>query len=365
MTIFQTEIIKNTLIAIVSALIGLVLFEVFAGFLIRKGPSNDHERSRRYMLFGTADSAPAFRNKGKIFTYAPNSRIHPTAYYENSAALHKEYDYEFKTNNFGLVQKQDVDKDRPSILVLGDSFTEGQGATPWFYSLEEDNVSNKMQLINGGLLGTGFAQWKLLHDDLVNSEIRINKVVVPFISDDYQREVWNFPDRVLSCLGDIGKCKGDEGYFPRPLGFDEETFVGKLRKFRDAEYANKQAIKERRFFRRYFPNIHFIWGYIKNEYKIRFKNTNSTAIEYLSQKYEKNIVFIHIPTQEELERGRTPNRLGQLAREKINSSGGKLIDGFNVCGLESIDYFTNDPHPNPNGYKKIAICVYKTIQDLN
>lgn len=365
MTVFQTSIIKNTLIAIVSALIGLVLFEVLAGFVLRKEFSNDHERSRRYMLFGTSDNTPAFRNQGNIFIYKPNAIIRPTAYYENGTALHQEYDYEFKTNNFGLVQKLNIEKDRPSLLVLGDSFTEGQGATPWFYSLEEGNGSKKIQLINGGLLGTGFAQWKLLHDHLVNSEIRINKVVVPFISDDYQRVVWNFPDRVLSCLGDIEKCKGDEGYFPRPFGFDEEAFVSKLRKFRDAEYADKQSIKERRFFRRYFPNIHFIWGYIKNEYKIRFTNTNSSAIEYLSQKYGKNIVFIHIPTQEELERGKAPNHLGQLAREKIERSGGKLIDGFNICGLEPIDYFINDPHPNQNGYKKIAKCVDKAIQGLD
>lgn len=156
MTTFQTSIIKNILVAIVSVVIGLVLFEVLAGFFIEKELSNDHGRSRRYMLFGTADGAPAFRNQEKIFSYQPNSNIRPVAYYENGDQLVKEYDYEFKTNNFGLVQRLDAVKDHPSILVLGDSFTEGQGATPWFYSLEEGNNNKKMQLINGGLLGTGF-----------------------------------------------------------------------------------------------------------------------------------------------------------------------------------------------------------------
>lgn len=364
MTAIQTLIIKNTLMAAVSVVIGLVLFEVLAGFIIGKELSNDHERSRRYMLFGTADSTPAFRNQGKIFSYQPNSSIRPAAYYENGDQLNKEYDYEFKTNNFGLVQKLDVVKDHSSILVLGDSFTEGQGATPWFYALEQGNSSKKMQIINGGLLGTGFAQWRLLHDYLEKSEIRINKVIVPFISDDYQRVIWNFPERVLNCLGDIEKCKGDEGYFPRPIASNEETFVGQLKKFRDAEYANKQAIREHRFFRRYFPNIHFVWGYMKNEYKVRFRNPNSAAIEYLSGKYGENIVFIHIPQKDELESGNTPNHLGRLAREKINSTGVKLIDGFNICGLESADYFINDPHPNSMGYKKIAKCVDKTIKEL-
>ena len=361
---YQFTVLKNIFVTLASILIGLVLFEIIASLVIGKELSNDHERSRRYLLYGAADDTPVFRNQGKIFTYSPNSTIRTSAYYENGSGLHKEYDYQFKTNNFGFVQKRDIEKERPSILVLGDSFTEGQGATPWFYELEES--SNKdIQLINGGLFGTGFAQWKLLHDQLVDSSIRVNKVVVPFISDDYQRKVWNFSDRLLNCFEDAAKCQGNEGYFPLPKSVDTESFVSNLRKFRDTEYAEKQAKKERSFFRQYFPRIHFIGGYIKNEYKLRFKNANPAAIAYLSEKYGKNIVFIHLPTKEELERGNAPDHMGQLAREKILNTGSKLVDGFNVCGLETKDYFVNDPHPNPEGYKKIAQCVDKVMLELN
>ena len=363
MTNYPLTIAKNILIAIGSIFIGLLLFEMIASLIIGKELTNDHERSRRYMLFGTSDKAPAFRNQGKIFTYSPNTTVRAIAYYEDGPRLHKEYDYEFKTNNLGLVQKRNIDKDLPSTLVLGDSFTEGQGATPWFYDLEDKN-SKTIQMINGGLLGTGFAQWKLLNDQLVDSGIRINKVIVPFISDDYQRVVWNFPERVLNCLGDSKACKGDEGYYPKPEK-DDEAFVSQLRKFRDAEYADKSAAKEKKFFRQYFSSLHFIWGYIKNEYKLRFVNPNLPAMEALIKQYGNNIVFIHIPTKEELERGNTPNPLGQLAREKIAHSSAKLVDGFKNCGLEPADYFMNDPHPNTEGYKKIARCVDKTMQELH
>ena len=57
--------------------------------------------------------------------------------------------------------------------------------------------------------------------------------------------------------------------------------------------------------------------------------------------------------------------MGQLAREKILNTGSKLVDGFNVCGLEPEDYFANDPHPNPVGYQKIASCVEKVMLELN
>ena len=145
-----TSVAKNILLATVSILIGLVLFEIIASLVIGKELSNDHQRSRRYLLYGTADGTPVFRNQGKIFTYSPNSTIRTSAYYENGDAIAKEYDYQFKTNNFGLVQKLDIDKERPSVLVLGDSFAEGQGAIPWFYKLEEDSRKD-IQLINGGL----------------------------------------------------------------------------------------------------------------------------------------------------------------------------------------------------------------------
>ena len=155
MSNYQFTAIKNILITLASILIGLVLFEMIASLVFGKDLSNDHERSRRYLLYGAVDGTPVFRNQGKIFTYSPNSTIRTSAYYENGPGLDKEYDYQFKTNNFGFVQKRDIEKERPSVLVLGDSFTEGQGATPWFYSLEEGS-SKDVQLINGGLFGTGF-----------------------------------------------------------------------------------------------------------------------------------------------------------------------------------------------------------------
>jgi len=90
-------------------------------------------------------------------------------------------------------------------------------------------------------------------------------------------------------LGGIKKCNGYEEYFPLPNAVDMESFFSALRKFRDAEYFNKQAVKEGRFFRKYFPSLRFTWGHIKNYYKVRFANANSAAIKFLIKKYGKSI----------------------------------------------------------------------------
>jgi hypothetical protein len=64
-------------------LIGLSLFEVMAGVIIKQEFKNDNERSRRYMLFAATGGAPVFRNQGNIFTFIPYSTIRATTFYES------------------------------------------------------------------------------------------------------------------------------------------------------------------------------------------------------------------------------------------------------------------------------------------
>ena len=66
---------------LISILIGLSLFEAMASVIIKQELKNDHERSRRYMLFAATGGAPVFRNQGNIFAYIPNSTIRATTFY--------------------------------------------------------------------------------------------------------------------------------------------------------------------------------------------------------------------------------------------------------------------------------------------
>ena len=354
---------QSLLLIVISIAVALGVLE-FAYRSIYSGQVNTNSgKSNRYMLFGASNGGSAFQNLGTIFTYKPNVVIRAEAFYDLNNNLTKEYDYQFKTNNLGLVQSQDNDRNKDSLLLLGDSFTEGQGASPWFERLVQTK-QNGLQLINGGLLGTGFEQWGLLHDHLITTGVKIKKVAVIFISDDYRRTVWNFPAKVVSCLRKIENCVGDEGYFPIPPDQELMPFLQKMKDFRTKEYALKDARQSEKWIRRYLSSVHHAWEFTKAYFHNHFRSKSPELIEQLIKKYGDGIVFIHLPTKDEIMAGNQPDDLGLLARERIRQQGGKVFDGFTQCGLSPADFYQNDPHPNESGYAKIEQCVSRALVAL-
>lgn len=325
--------------------------------------STNSSKSNRYMLFGSSSGGSAFQNLDTIFTYKPNSTIRAEAFYYVNNNLSKAYGYEFKTNNLGLVQGQDIDLNKDSLLLLGDSFTEGQGASPWFERLVHTKP-NGLQLINGGLLGTGFEQWGLLHDHLIKTGVKVKKVAVIFISDDYRRTVWNFPAKVIACLSKIENCVGDEGYFPIPPDQELKSFLQKMQDFRTQEYAIKDTRQSEKWIRRYLSSVHHAWEFTKQNFQIHFRSKSPEVIEQLTKKYGDGMIFIHLPTKDEILAGNQPDDLGLLAREHIQQQGGKVFDGFSQCGLNAADFYQSDPHPNEGGYSKIEQCVSRALVAL-
>ena len=140
---------KNKLLIFFSIIFSLIIVEVITSLILPN--KNDHNYKNRYMLF---DEGKNFRNIKNFFTYHPNMSIASRNYYYEDGKFLKEYSYNIYTNNLGLVQKNDINKKEPSILFLGDSFTEGQGSKSWVDKF--NGYYNKYHIINGGLLGTGF-----------------------------------------------------------------------------------------------------------------------------------------------------------------------------------------------------------------
>ena len=193
------------LLAISSALIGILLVEVFCWVFVPNLGWNMRGRDDRVVFFD--GEGPIFENHGDIFTYAPHNTIRNVTAFFSSDAFSVEYDYRFHTNNLGLTQDTDVAPGRKSLLLLGDSFTEGQGAEPWFRLVSPTIERLGYQPVNGGVLGTGFQQWLKLGGYLSLKNIDVSKVIVLFISDDYQRPVWNVPSQVFKCISSPSLCR--------------------------------------------------------------------------------------------------------------------------------------------------------------
>jgi hypothetical protein len=148
-----------------------------------------------------------------------------------------EYDYHVQTNDFGLVQDTDVIPGQVSLLLLGDSFTEGVGAEPWFRLVSPEIHKLGYQPVNGGIGGTGFGGWLKLEQYLTAADIRIRKLVVLFISDDYRRPVWNVTPDELRCFSAQSLCRVEQGvYFRCRLPPPEElsSWIAKIRMGRAA-----------------------------------------------------------------------------------------------------------------------------------
>jgi hypothetical protein len=172
---------KNNIFTIlISFVIALLLIEMFCqSFFVGKF------NNKRFIFI----TKPSLLDQNKSFGYYKDTTVREIAAYGNGKKFYIAYDYSFTTNNIGLVQKKPFDPVKKSILIIGDSFTQGQGADPWFYQLEDDWKNNEYQLINLGIIGTGIEQWKDTLQWFSNIG-EINKLIICYIADDWARQRW-------------------------------------------------------------------------------------------------------------------------------------------------------------------------------
>lgn len=346
------------LIILLSCLVGLILFEITFTFQ-KKNYLGSYNWEQRYMLLKSIDSSSVFKNINNFFTYQPNQKIKSTAYYFINNQWIKEYEYFFPTNNLGLVQSTNTLTNKDSLLILGDSYTEGQGSYPWFEKFRDSNKNIDLQLINGGILGTGFKSWLLLHDYLVSQKISIKKIVVVFISDDYSRKVWNISNNTLDCIQDSNLCLGNENFYGEPESNDLKKYLENLKNFRELHATESKKIKQKDFFNKYLPGTSTVYYFLKT--KFFYPRENDQAIENLVNQYKSNILFVHIPQKDEVIMGKI-NSLGIDAVKKIKSFNGLVFDGHAKCDFNKGDYFLHDGHPNALGYEKVSNCVTTAIK---
>ena len=312
---------------------------------------NDNRFQFRYMMYSEGKLFNKYEN---FFKYYPNLNKRYLQFYFNKDKFEKIWDYNFPTNNFGLVQSNDIYKNKKSILFLGDSFTEGQGAPPWIDKFGKNFLD--YQVINGGIIATGFQQFEKIHDHIKDT-YNVEKVVIIYIGSDLRRGI--VLADTTDCLINNDYCKKDANVFSIPSKEIEiENFLIQKHKLRQE---NKLSIKNKiKYLVRETYTYNILRNYINT---IRLKDdslikANFQAIENLLNKNEKKIILINIKTAQEIiknqESFETKLIRKHLAKKKIQNHQCDMNNDIN--NFHKIDF-----HPNKNGYDEIFNCVKKIL----
>ena len=331
--------------------------EILLRFYSKFSNINFINDNRYSQIFKVYHQGKIFRSYDNFYLYEKNldQKRYLNFYYDkDNFKLKKIWDYKFSTNNFGLVQDFDLSKGKQSLLFLGDSFTEGQGAEPWLNNLVKD--FKDLQLINGGIQGTGFKQFENLEKYLSNFFV-IQKVVVIFISSDVRRGIVKAKNS--KCLENFKNCKNKDYILgvPNNKNFDIESFV-----LANANIQLKTNVKKK--FKYFIRDFH-LYNYLRtiiNTFRLRKDNTikeNLDSILSLKRKYKENIIFIRVNDPNEI-----MFKNSNYETILINNFFEKNDMSYHYCDMNNdIELFHKfDYHPNKLGYENLTKCVLNALK---
>jgi hypothetical protein len=249
--------------------------------------------------------------------------------------------------------------------LIGDSFTEGQGASPWFYELEGTRDVSKPQIVNLGILGTGPKQWVNLASS-TSKEFGLDVIatVVNIIPADMTRTVWMFKERELNCLyrASCNYVYDFQGYKFASQDSDDNI----KRSVLNSVINSKSVIN--------FSDLGFekIRDFIKKSRVILdlyryFHNTrvlsvvaNEAAILSLKDAVLGNF-YVNVVSQKSV-------NSSNYADDKIAK---RLIDFLNEnqikhnwCDIPPDGFHKNDGHPNVSGYEILQECTRDALTKL-
>ncbi|MDD3877583.1 MAG: SGNH/GDSL hydrolase family protein [Bacteroidales bacterium] len=269
-----------------------------------------------------------------------------------------EFNYIRTTNSLGLSDKEpEISKEGNDFLtiVLGDSFTEGEGApedSTWVKFLERKfdcNDSINYRFINAGICGSDpFYQYKLLHDKLL--KYKPNLVITAFGYD----------------LNDIILFGGMERF--------EKRNRNNIQKTKALEYVYAFSYVFRLFAHNVLHYNHLILS--PNEFNIEKQRAIEQLMEStllfkrLSETADFDLLIVFYPIKDEIIAGNFEfwdEVILFAERNNINTL--NLLDYYlNQLGMNSENvnhyYWQINGHHNSNGYKAFAEGVYNKIKEL-
>ena len=285
-------------------------------------------------------------------------------------AIAEDDDIEIDFNTDTISQKSQLTKiedkkEVKSILFLGDSFTEGQGAESWINKF--NGKYKDYQILNGGFLGAGFQQFKLINDYL--SDYNIEKVFVLYIGNDLRRDVFQFNNQQIACLKNSLNCKGHEIFFGSPPNKkDIMSFLDNLKNMQESNDVNRKFTFKliRRSIKKKLSELYVIkipLDFLRSKlYKSNNEKIlrNFESIDELIEIHDKNISFINLKMKDEI-----INKKKSYETIYAKNYILKKTNNFFECDFDNdINNYYIDGHPNSKGYESLYNCI-KNILDNN
>jgi hypothetical protein len=358
-------VLINGTLVIISVLLALLTLEGIARLL----PRPYYDWDFRHMFYSLN---PVARHADH-WTYTPRQTVRIiTAYQFPCQPPRIEYDTRYHINNRGLVQERDVDPRRDTVVVLGDSFTEGQGAPPWFYDFEtaaDAILPPQWQVINYGFQGWGMLHWRnvvINHGD----ELRIKKAVFMVISDDWMRGYHQWNDADMACFADPARCTKDNPWHSVPLNAGQELILERTRALSAERHGTSLNACLSGFLQQHSRAYRLYKHYTKmarNDVKAflaarqsTYAKTTQLAAEVLERLGPSQVAFVLIAMRDEADQ----NQYNAATQALFKELEGIKAEHVQRCMLDSDDFHKIDGHPNAGGYAKIRACAAAALQVL-
>lgn len=303
----------------------------------------------------------SFRNVAdNVPAYWPQATVRQVAVYPATAAdeLSIEYDVTFETNNQGHVQHKATFCGRTTIAIIGDSFTEGQGARPWFYDLENEIALPNGQLVNFGLMGTGVSGWRSMLDHYAHC-YNITKLVVIFIGDDWYRPIWEFSAGQLACLSGEQACHDSTALYYRMQLSDPASDVLAAARLRNIERHAQSGPSHSglRSIDLISTGAERLFDmFITQKRERRFEEAQASFVAMMSRFEKDSYRLIHVTMKDEA----AGHPLREDSERALAWLNGKDFE-VSSCPLDESDFHDRDGHPNEAGYVKIRQCAERAI----
>ena len=288
-------------------------------------------------------SRGALQNKDGYFNFHPNTTIHIISYYPDSSGNPTpEYNCSYRSDDLGFISNI-RNYQEANILILGDSFTQGDGGCEWIPRLDPDVRS---QVYSTGVMGLGVLHWNNIISDLAQLK-QPKRILLIFITDDFFRTDWVYSRRQIECVDDHGNCQGAYWY---PIAGD----LG--------------AIATKRVTERYqIPGImnslkyHLIATYSlyriltsKSPDEDRVFIRSMDVVSKLAKKYDIKLLWVN----ERADSKRTSPRAQAIARRLRDLKEVSTVQ----CNIPTNNFLPRDPHPNAAGYDVLKDCVERLVR---